>query len=458
MDDNDDSSSIVSLPERVSHQHQQIFDNDREAVGDDGDVSVASAPVRLCKTTPDTSSSTSSGGSTEPPPSSPLTFEYTSFVNASPSTSHHRALNLCLTHSSHDDCSEAFFLRPLNLQPPPAALAIRAISSAISSPIPEEQEKEQTEQELDPCVDSFASVNDLSLGSDHDSADDDLWRNRRKLNLSLSQNDLLIQPNLMIDAPTGIMLVFDRMLDCIDPPTDNIGLREECTNRNWRAFSSSHASIFNGTTRLLDDDDQSISTIDSLMMEFSASSSLPSGSIDVDPPPTDFMNTHSSAKTATILEGDDELCLFPCWVDDDDKNDVVDGTEKNSAQKSRPDGRSRTRRPPSTPGDLSTETATVNGEKGIEEALFRKCQGCYDGSLKSQSNRKRNLSVIENSVEEVDNYYVFDDDSDDDDSLSKLLHGLDLERPFDENDDLQKVDRTFTTDGTSLSYSSSFNY
>jgi hypothetical protein len=85
------------------------------------------------------------------------------------------------------------------------------------------------------------------------------------------------------------------------------------------------------------------------------------------------------------------------------------------------------------------------------------CEAAEDEHVSVENHRKRNLSAIENEGEGHDDHDQEEGD-DDDDSLSKLLRGLDFEPPFDENDELYKVDRTLTTDEASTLSYSSFTY
>lgn len=520
MNDDNDSSSVVGLPEkRLPHLYKDFFHLSTESTSDlddDGCVSAASAPVTTAKeglpavtkqqqefstvdsgSTPETSSASSMDASacetpSPPPPTSPpLGSEYTSFVKASPSPQHRRSLNLFRTHSSHEDTAQSFYLHPPT---PHVTLPSRTMCSTVPSPTPAEQGTELTVEEFEECVDSFASVNGLFMGSDHDSADDDVWRKRRRkdsFNTSKDEDDsLLMQPDLMMDAPAGIMLVFDRMLDYIDPPGGNVALREGCRDGEWQPPSSSNGCLFGGATRLLDHDDQSISTIDSLIMDFSGSgSSYPSGLLDIDHPSSSFTDSQQLANTVAASENEDDLCFFPCWADNRTVTECNDNvpTEQELPERDHSCRRSKTRRPHSIPRDLelAEEIANSSDDRDIGEAKVpiqasgttfpqvpttsslasnNQTQNVYvsDESCDTQVNdpdlentRKRSLSDIQDAAEGK----AVDNGRDDEDSLSKLLKGLDFEPPFDETDELYcKLDHTITTGGASTLSYSSFTY
>jgi hypothetical protein len=441
-----------------------------------------------------------------PPLPSPMSeSEYTSFVKASPSPpQRHRTLNLCLTPSSQDDDStvEPFYLQtppPWPLSPPPLTLATRTVSTFL--PPPPNSDEHGTEHPKEDFVtfvdDCFASGKERSLEemqdddnkNNHHSDNDGIW-SRRRTNPTLLQSksheydELLMQPNLMLDAPTGIMLMFDRMLDCMDAPGGRMGLEEKCHRmRQWPA--SSNAWLLDRTTRLLDDDGQSISTIDSVVQELVESSSFPSGVLDKEVPTISYTDaSHRLPMISPPIEGgDDTLCLFPCW----DVGDVikVETTAKHRKKKDTtvtlvpPRRRSTTRRVSAALHVLEDVEKTANIRLGSSLKLCPSPLDTNDNSippnapqrpkLRSRSifydkdeiwdpkvecpvqenNRKRNLSAIDDGGNEETEEAVDDDE----DSLSKLLRGLDFEPPFDEMDELSEIDRIHTPDCAS-SYSS----
>jgi hypothetical protein len=450
-----------------------------------------------------------------PSPSPPFSeSEYTIFVKASPSPPlhHHRALNLCLTpNSSQDDSTiEPFYLGtppPLPPSPPSLTLAIRTVTTFLPPPISEveEQGTERSGKDFASFVDDcLASRNNLSTdGENHQEDDDDddyhhhhggIWHDRRTNSLVLSNsnndeevNDVderLMQPNLMLDAPTGIMFMFDRILDCMDAPGGKIGLGEGChRGRHWPASSLSHTLWMDGTARLLDDDDQSISTIDNLVLDHVDSRSFQSGVLDIDVavPTISFrVDTHQLAKIRPPLEGnnssDDTLCLFPCWDIDDIVKEAAAAKKKKKKEATvietqvRPGGRSRTTTrgvaavvPHATPLDniMSNKTIPLN-----YASQRPRCRSIYvsdeswdvmetspvqENNISTTNNRKRNLSAMDDDGNGGGEEVV--DDDDDDDSLSNLLRGLDFDPPFDEVDELNEMNRIQPPDCAS-SYSS----
>ncbi|KAL3924016.1 MAG: hypothetical protein SGILL_001304 [Bacillariaceae sp.] len=462
----DDYLSVVSLPERLSKYHEQYYNSAVE----DCDVSVTSAPSRLERASIHASlilsesfnimvmtNSSSFYDDDMPPPSPPLTppspqSEYTSFVNASPSPPHHQALTLCLTKSQ--DSVESLYLRPL----PKPAMALSTLSLPTQrltfSPIPEEQGEEFTVEDY---LDSIASVDDLSLGSS--GTDSSLG-----VGINLHTEQTLLQPDLIMDAPTGITLVFDRMLDCLDPP----GSKHLCRDSHYheRLPHKGHGSH--------SIDDPSTTSIDGMQIE--DSSSFPSAS-------NSSFNRFVDVSLANILEkqsGDEEpQFLFPCW-DDEGFDSPIPAAE--SPQKRRPRGRSKTRRPPPSPIRVPSDLKLFEEEEETKEVdetsessvstpppplsphpFTRQRADTSDCIMyvsdESNDDLGGDLDPVYSNEAQFDEEKECDNHDNDDDSLFNLLRGLDFDDPlFDENDDLFKLDRTQTTDGDcTLSYSS-FTY
>jgi hypothetical protein len=356
----------------------------------------------------------------------------------------------------------------------------------------------QTEQPLDDFVTFVASANHMDgEQNNHHQGDGGIW-NRRRNNTPLllsnhNNDDLLMQPDLMRHAPTGIMFMFDRMLDCIDAPSEKIAQREEFHHEIICPASSKPSLLLEHTPRVLDDDYQSISTIDSLVQgRVATTSSFLSGFFAEDASPiASFTDTFQLAKVSPPMKGGDEtLCLFPCWDDDDVIWEInAAKTKEASSKEGRPHGNSMTRRVSAVPNNLELveKISNITGDTSLKESttpqvIINSCiplntpqrpklrfRSIYvsDGnwnvkadSFLQENNRKRNLNAMDddgNGEEEVvdeNDDGVDDDDDDDDDSLSKLLRGLEFdEPPFDATDERLKMDRTLATDCAS-SYSS----
>jgi hypothetical protein len=447
----DDHSSVASLPERLSRYHQYYYystESDTEC-----DISAISAPSNLERFTIHAllrrrasfnanvtcnSSSFYDDDMAPPTPPSPQS-EYTSFVNASPSPPHHRALALCLSKSQ--DSVEHLYLRPIP-KPAKATAEFSLPPQRLTfSPIPEEQGEERTVEDY---MDSIASVDDLSFGSSEDDS-------RLGVGINRHSNQQLLQPDLIMDAPTGITLVFDSVLDCIDPP----GIKHLCRDSNYHKRQTTHGQSENFT------DDRSISSIDVMLME--DGSSFPSGS-------NSSFNRFVDVSLVNILEkeGHEEpQWLFPCWDEGFDSPKQAESPEKKRSR-----GRSSTRRP--LPPSLRAPSDFRLFEEDEEVKVGSHDQSASDSSQSTpppppslpfsrpRANTSESIMYVSDESSDLGGAHIGEEmkcSDNDDDSLSKLLRGLDFEDPlFDDNGDLFKLDRTQTTDGDcTLSYSS-FTY
>jgi hypothetical protein len=365
--------------------------------------------------------------------------DYTSFVNLSFSSPHRH----CASIATHD----TDLYRPN----PTIHLTPRTCATIAPSEEGEEHTVEDYEEYLDSLASSGEGFSDFDDEDDIDDDGDDVYSHFSVGKIRSWSDDGLLQPDLLLDPPSGIMLVFDRMLDCIDPPP-NSGIHG--SGEDFHRWPSSSPPLHYRDI-MTDFDDRSILTADTLLLGDSESF------------PHIVANHHFSSHSEEWSQRDlneDIQWLLPCW-DEDSKGSPLprSATEqttrkkKKKERKKRPRGRTRKR---SISPDLKLfETEDEELVATMDTFSSDATAGHYHQTLSSPSLR-RPLPLlspldVKNEVESQ-GLYISDSshDGNDDDSLCKILKGLDFEPPYDENNESCHLNRTATTDGTStLSYS-----
>lgn len=254
---------------------------------------------------------------------------------------------------------------------------------------------------------------------------------------------LLRSPELMRDAPSGILLVFDRMLDCIDagndprtpkPPKDLVDVDVDVDDQS---------SIW------------SLSIRSSLLRELGGDHSVCSMTT-IDDHTLDLGRPPRSLRRVSVEDlGDGLDCFFPCW--NDPYEDLL--PRKDSRKKRKRDGEEPLGNQNNTEvlEEISLSGDDDNdGGTDTEAPSFRDFEDGMSGS--KVPSLPSVLKLHDTIVLETDAEKTVGDCSSSNSSFSELFDGLVFGSPSDEKDGVDELDRfldrTSVTEATStLSYS-----